>query len=108
VTFYPDVFAVAMLPASSDPASVGVWRLNVFAWNPNIGVAVPTVIAGVPGPIAVLRWGHWNDFAWTRWRADGDVDLSAGTCGSYSEKKGACCGEKLLLHEAFSLETAPD
>jgi len=97
VSFDPNVFAVAMVPVAFDPASVWMWRRNVLAGDPNVGVAVPAMIAGVPGPVAVLVRRRWNHFVRTRRRANGDVNLSC--CDASGEEERARCSEKLLLHE---------
>jgi hypothetical protein len=103
VTFDPDVFAVAMIPVAVNPTGVRVRRFNVRARNPDIVVALVAVIAGVPSPIAVLGRRRRNDFVGTRRGANRDVYLAKSVRGTDGEQECAGCGEKMLLHRAFSL-----
>jgi hypothetical protein len=79
VAFYPDIASAAVVPVAFYPVGVGVGGRHVAAGDPDIGVAVPAVVAGVPGPIAVLGRRCGDDFHRARWgRADADDNLSAG------------------------------
>jgi hypothetical protein len=55
VAFDPDIASVAMIPAAWDPAGVGMRRGNVLTRNPDVGMTVPAMVAGMPDPVAVLR-----------------------------------------------------
>jgi hypothetical protein len=79
VAFNPDVAAASVGPVAADPDGVGVWRFHIVSGNPDVAVAVPAVVAVVPGPAGVLVW-WWRDYLnRVRWgRADSDDDL--GLC----------------------------
>jgi hypothetical protein len=79
VAFDPDIAAVSVGPVAFDPAGVGVGWFDVGSGNPDVAVAVPAVVAGVPGPVGMLmRWDR-DDFNRTRrWWTDADDDL--GLC----------------------------
>ena len=105
MAFDPDVFSATMIPATGNPAGVRVRRLNIGARDPHILPSIPTMIASVPSPVAMLgRW--WRDnFTVRRGRTNGDVNLSVGDAGGQEKCTG--CGEKLLLHASFSFEVLP-
>jgi len=105
VTFHEDVLAAAVSPVTCDPDGAGMRRRDVVAWDPDVVVAFIAVIAGVPGPIAVLGWRGRNDFAGRSRRADTDVDLCVGD--AYGEDESAGGGEEEFLHRrSFSLTTS--
>ena len=93
--------AAAMLPASSDPAGMGMRRLDVRAGNPNVVVALPAVVASVPNPVAVLWWKWRTGFDDASGRSDADDNLCAchERCGKYETANG---GEYSLLHQSCS------
>jgi hypothetical protein len=76
--------------------------LNVFARNPDVCVAIPTMVAGVPCPVAMFRWRWWDNLVRPRWRTDCDMHL--GACDSYRKYEGAGDNEKAFFHEASLLE----
>jgi hypothetical protein len=79
-----------------------MWWLNIFAGTPDIRVAVPAMVAGTPGPVAVLGWRLRDALDGPRrWRTDTDDDLRVGCTDG--EKETADGGENLFLHKAFSL-----
>jgi hypothetical protein len=81
VTFNPDVAAAALIPMAANPMGVGVGWLDIVSGNPHVTVAVPTVIAVVPGPAWVLvGWGRDYFNAMRRGRADTDDNL--GLCNA--------------------------
>jgi hypothetical protein len=55
---------------------MGVGRFDVGAGNPDVLMAVPAMIAGVPHPVMMLGWRRRNDFVRTRRRTNSDDDLS--------------------------------
>jgi hypothetical protein len=76
VTFDPDVAAVALVPVTADPVGVGVGWLGVVSGDPDVAVAVPAMVAIVPGPARVFAGCDGDYFDWTRrGRADSDDDL---------------------------------
>jgi hypothetical protein len=88
--------AATMRPVAFNPVGVGMGWLNVASGNPYISVAVPAVIAGVPGPVTVLRRGRRDNFYRTRrWWADADDNLSWGEGGEGKSEEGC---QDLLLH----------
>jgi hypothetical protein len=81
VAFDPDIAATSMIPVTLDPAGVGVGGLGIVSRNPDVAVAVPAVIAVMPGPAWVLAWHGWNDFNGARWGwSDANNDL--GLCNA--------------------------
>jgi hypothetical protein len=81
VTFDPDVAAVVLVPVTGDPVGVGVGRFDVGSGDPDVAVAVPTMVAIVPGPARVFVRGDRDHFDWTRrGRTDSDHDL--GLCNA--------------------------
>jgi hypothetical protein len=89
VSFYPDVAVVVMVPVTFDPAGVRMRRLLVYAWNPDVSVAVPAVVACVPGPIGVLVRGRRNYLVDWRWWTDAYHDLGVRyTCGEEDSTDG--------------------
>ena len=79
VTFNPDVAATPVDPVPFDPAGVGVRWLDIVSGNPYVAMAVPTVIAVVPGPAWMLTgWGR-NDFNTVR-RGRADTNNDLGLC----------------------------
>jgi hypothetical protein len=99
VSFHPDPTAAAADPATFDPACAGTRWCYVGAGNPDVAVAVPTVVAGVPGPVPMLGWGRRNDFARTGWRPDADDHLSL--CHAGREEKSADSGAEEFVHRAI-------
>jgi hypothetical protein len=62
-------------------------RFDVGTGNPDIPVAVPTVIAFVPGPVGVLvGWGWHNLMGAFRW-TDANYDL--GLCYACNKESRA-------------------
>jgi hypothetical protein len=57
-----------MVPMTVYPNCVRMRRPLVDSGNPDVAVAVPTVIAAMPGPITMLGWRWRNNFMRTfRW-----------------------------------------
>jgi hypothetical protein len=100
VAFDPDVFAMPAIPVTGNPVGMRMWRLDVDTGNPDIVIAFPAVIAGMPGPVAMLGRGRRDDFVGWRRGANGDMNLSVSDADR--QKKRAGYGEELLLH-AFVL-----
>jgi hypothetical protein len=100
VAFHPDIAFAMVVPVAVDPTSVGMGWFDVGSGNPDITVAVPAVVAGVPGPIGVLvGWGR-NTLDRTGRRADPDDDL--GLCNACREEEGAGDSGEDFLHRAIS------
>jgi hypothetical protein len=101
VAFDPDVTAVSVGPVTIDPVGVGVGWLYIDSGNPDVGMAVPAVVASVPGPIWMLVWGRRDDFV----RALGwsDTDDNLGLCNACGEKQCAGNSGEEFLHRAISL-----
>jgi hypothetical protein len=79
MAFDPDVATATVIPVAFDPVSMWVGGLLIASGDPDVTLAIPAVIAVMPGPITVLGWGWGNDFDGARWRrADADDDLGAG------------------------------
>jgi hypothetical protein len=94
----PDVAAALLTPVAFNPDGVATRRTTVGSVGPDVGVAVPAVIAG--GPDVAFSCGG-DDFDGSRGRrADADYELGVGSPDG--KKEGACCGEELLLHGWFS------
>jgi hypothetical protein len=87
VTFYPDVASAVVVPVSGDPVGVGVGWFDVVSGDPDIPVAVPAMIAVVPGPVGVLvgRGRHFlmGPFRWT------DANYDLGLCDACKKESGA-------------------
>jgi hypothetical protein len=89
VSFCPDIAVAVVVPMTVDPAGVRMRRLLVDAWNPDVSVAVPAVVACVPGPIGVLVWGRRNDLVDWSWWADAYYDLGVcDACGKEESTDG--------------------
>jgi hypothetical protein len=100
VAFDPNVAAIVMGPVTVDPDGVGVGWFHVGSGDPDVGVAVPAVIASVPGPIGVLMgWGRNVLDRTGRW-ADPDDDL--GLCNTCREEERAGNSREDFLHRAVS------
>jgi hypothetical protein len=79
VSFNPDVALTMVVPVTGDPAGVGMRRFHVGPGNPDVCVAVPAMIALVPGPAGVLVGRRRNNLDGARWGwADADDDLRLG------------------------------
>jgi len=88
--FDPDVSIVTMLPAAIHPDCVRVRRGDVFARDPDVGVAVPAVVPVAPGPVAMLDWrfGASFDDAGRRSNADDNLRACHERCGKYETANG--------------------
>jgi hypothetical protein len=87
VTFYPDVAAAVVVPVSGDPTGVVVGWFDVGSGDPDVAVAVPAVIAFVPGPFKVLvGWGWHNLMGAFRWT---DANYNLGLCDACSKESRA-------------------
>jgi hypothetical protein len=96
VAFNPDVTVAMMVPVARDPAGMRVGRFDVVAGDPDVLVAVPAVIALVPGPTGVLMGWRGNHFNGVRWgRADADYYLGIGDACRRKEEVG-CSGEEFV------------
>jgi hypothetical protein len=95
VSFNPDVTVAVVVPVSRDPTGVGVRWFDVGSGDPDVMVAIPTVVAFVPCPIGVFVGGWWNALL-RAWRGtDADYDLGLGdACGEKEDAGGN--GEKVL------------
>jgi hypothetical protein len=89
VPFNPDVAIVMVVPVTVDPAGVGMRRPLINAWNPNILIAVPAVVACVPGIVWVFVGRWWNNLARPFRRADAYYDLCV--CDSCGEDESTDC-----------------
>jgi hypothetical protein len=84
----PDVAAAAGTPVAFYPVGALKGRALVTAGDPNVAVAVPAVVAGVPGPTGA--GGDGDDLDGTRgWGADADDDL--GARGERRRQKDGTC-----------------
>jgi hypothetical protein len=55
--FDPDITIVVVVPVAIDPASVRMWRSDIFTRDPDVGIAIPAVIAVTPGPVTMFGRG---------------------------------------------------
>jgi hypothetical protein len=76
------------------------WLL-IGSGNPDVAVAIPAVVAGMPGPVAVLGWWRRDTFMGTGRRSDADDDLSLGNACRKEHSAGSDWEE--FLHRAISL-----
>jgi len=83
VAFYPDVAASSMIPVALDPVGMSVGWFNVGSWDPDVSVAIPPVIAVVPGPAGVLVGYRGDDFVRSLRGSDTNNDL--GLCNACSK-----------------------
>jgi hypothetical protein len=100
VPFHPDPATAAADPATFDPAGARAWWCNVSAGNPDVAVSIPAVIAGVPGPIAMLGWRRRNDFMRTGGRPNTDNYLSLSHANR--QEKSAGKGTEDFVHRTIS------
>jgi hypothetical protein len=77
-------------------------RRYIRSRDPDVMGAVPTVIAGVPRPVAMLRWRRWNALDRPRRRTDADNDLGLGD--ARCQKEGAGGKGNKFLHCSISSE----
>jgi hypothetical protein len=92
-----------MVPMTINPNGVRMWGALVDPGNPDVAVAIPTVIATVPGPITMLGGRRRNDFMRTfRWPNTNDNLGLGNTCG---EQDTASDSEEGFLHRAILLIT---
>jgi hypothetical protein len=76
VSFNPDVASAAMSPVAIYPMGMRVWGLLVNAGDPDIAVAIPAMIAVMPGPITMLGRRRRDDFMRAfGWWTEADDDL---------------------------------
>jgi hypothetical protein len=68
VTLTPVVAATAFDPTAGNPDSTTPRGSGIETGNPDIGMAIPTVIAGMPGPVRMLARLYGDYFARRRWR----------------------------------------
>jgi hypothetical protein len=79
-------------------------RSCIFARNPNIAFAVPTMVARTPRPAWMLTRRRRHGFDDRRRRADAYHDLCMGRDGrGERDNRCTCCGKYLLLHGQFSV-----
>jgi hypothetical protein len=90
VSFDPDPSIATAIPVAGDPADVGVGWFDVITGDPYVLVAVPAVIAFVPGPAGVLVGWRRDYFNRTRWRGT-DADDYLGLHDACGEKE--CAGD---------------
>jgi hypothetical protein len=83
VALDPNISVVAMVPVAGYPVGMGVGWGFVGAGNPDVAVAVPAVIACMPGPVGVLV-GRRRDALMNRGR---------GTNANYNLGLGDTCSE---------------
>jgi hypothetical protein len=103
MTFGPDIAFTSAVPMTVDPAGVWMRRLLIDTGNPDVAVTVPTMIATMPGPIAMLGWRWWNNFMRTfRWSNTNDNLGLGNTC---DEQNAASDSEEGFLHRAILLST---
>jgi hypothetical protein len=101
VAFYPDIATAAMVPVPFGPTSMGMGRFDVGPGNPDVAIAVPTVVAGVPCPVRMFVRRRRHDLVWAlRW---GDADYDLGLCNACGENKRAGNSGEEFLHRAISL-----
>jgi hypothetical protein len=101
VAFDPDIAFAAMVPVPLDPTGVGVGWFHVVSGNPDVTIAVPAVVAGVPRPVRVLVGWRRDDFVGSLGRPNAYDDL--GLCNAHGEKNCAGGSGKEFLHSAISL-----
>jgi hypothetical protein len=78
-----------MIPVTVDPAGVRVRWLLVGAWNPDVSVAVPAVVACMPSPIGVLVGRRRDDLVRPCWWTDAYYDLGVrDACGEEESTDG--------------------
>ena len=82
MAFYPDVAIVVMIPVAGYPVGVGAGWGFIDAGYPDVSVAVPAMVAVVPGPVGVLVWRRGNALVDRGRRTNANYDLRLGnTCG---------------------------
>jgi hypothetical protein len=101
VTFDPDITTRTVSPAAGNPAASTIRRSYIPTGDPDIASPVPTMVASVPGPVAVRWWRRWNAFAGGRRWAYADDDLRVGNACCEEEATGD--GDEDFLHRAISL-----
>lgn len=88
-----------MTPVAGNPDGVGTRRGSPAARNPDIGAAIPAVIAGDPDPSGMrARAGVFDDDG--RW-ADTDIDTLRRCGGEAGHAQERRCGEEeeFLFHD---------
>jgi hypothetical protein len=100
VTFAPDIAVAVVVPVAIYPLCVSVGWFHVGSGNPDVAVAVPAVIAGVPGPVGMFVRRRGNNFMGSFRRTDANDNL--GSCNACGEAKGAGNSGEEFLHRAIS------
>jgi hypothetical protein len=101
VSFHPDIAATAMCPVAFDPARMRMWRFFIPSRNPNVCVSIPALIAGMPGPVAMLRrWGRNYLALMVGWRPDTDHELRVGgnSCAYGKQSAKGKCQKFTIRH----------
>jgi hypothetical protein len=91
----PDLATAFAAPLSGDPDGSTTRGTTVLAGNPDVGAAVPAMVAGNPG-VSGAGCGDNLDAAGWGW-TDADDKLCAGDCGSQREKCSRRSDEKSLV-----------
>jgi len=82
VAFYPHIAVVVVVPVACYPFGVGVWGGLIGAGNPYVAVAVPAVVAVVPGPLGMLVGRGRDGFANRGRRTNANYNLGLrDACG---------------------------
>jgi hypothetical protein len=107
MSFMPDVSAAVVDPVTFYPVGAAVGGMLVVAGDPDVSVAVPAVVSGLPDQTLMGR-RRCNLHGARRWRSDADDDLGVRgrdcqRCGEYQTSD--CC-ECWLLHSAYLLQEA--
>jgi hypothetical protein len=99
VAFGVNITFTMVVPMTINPSSVGMGWLLIRSGHPDVAIAVPTVIAAVPGPITMLGWRWRNDFV--RTCRGPDTNYNLGLCNTCGEQKTTGDSEEGFLHRAI-------
>jgi len=95
----PDVATALLAPVALDPDGTGMRWTAVGAVNPDVGVAIPAVIAGNPDIAGTRGWDHLD----RTWRRGTDADDNLRFGGADREEERGYSDEEI----AFQVQEVP-
>jgi hypothetical protein len=100
VTFNPDIAFAMMIPVPANPVGMGMRWLDVISGDPDVRMAIPTMVAFMPGPSRMLvrRWRYGFDGS-RRWP---NADHNLGLSNARGHEKHTSGSGKEFLHSAVS------
>jgi len=102
VAWVPDLAAALAAPLAPYPDGSGMRGSGVVAPDPDVAMAVPTLIAGNPDPVAVPPGRSRDDLDRVRWRRpDTNHDLSGSDGCSQDDGSGGSEKTSRQVHSSL-------